>query len=72
MTEKIPFLTMYELWGTDIAIEKCKEFNIAVSPLDLLKARDMEKQKRERLSAIIAQIKGKPPVEVTEDAAEWI
>ena len=68
MTEKNPFLTMCELWGTDTAIEKCKEFNIAVSPLDLLKARDRDKQKRERLSATIAQIKGKPPEEVSGDA----
>ena len=68
MVEKNPFLTMCELWGTDTAIEKCKEFNIAVSPLDLLKARDRDKEKRERLSAIIAQIKGKPTEEASGDA----
>ena len=67
MSEKNPLLTMCELWGTDTAIEKCKEFNIAISPLDLLKARDRDKEKKERLSAIIAQIKGKPPKEVSVD-----
>lgn len=65
MSEHNPFLTMCELWGTEVAKEKCKEFNIDISPLDLLKARGRDAQKRKNLAAIVAQIRGKPSEEVS-------
>ena len=56
---KSVFKTMCDIWGIDTAAEKCKEFGIHVSTLELKEAQDRDKQKKENIAAIIRQLREK-------------